>query len=329
MQSRRKFLITGSIAAISAWITGKGAGGSPNTLPLKTTEGSIVLSTWSFGIPANQKALEVLNNGGMAVDAVQQAVMVVEADRTNTSVGLGGYPDRDGHVTLDACIMDQDGNAGSVTFLENIEHPVAVARMVMDTTPHVMLSGEGAKHFALANGFQLRKGLTPGALKAYEDWLKTSKYKPVVSPENHDTIGLLVRTPEGKLAGACTTSGLAWKMYGRVGDSPIIGAGLYVDPETGAAAATGLGEAVMKICGTHLIVELMRMGRTPQDACIEAVRRITLRQKNFQEIQVGFIAVNKNGDTGAFSLQKGFQYALAANGKNELFDSPSMIGDKK
>lgn len=322
-------MITGSIAAISAWITGKWAGGAPNTLPLKTTDGSIVLSTWSFGIPANQKALEVLNNGGMAVDAVHQAVMVVEADRTNTSVGLGGYPDRDGHVTLDACIMDQDGNAGSVTFLENIEHPVAVARMVMDTTPHVMLSGEGAKQFALANGFQLRKGLTPEALKAYEDWLKTSKYKPVVSPENHDTIGLLVRTPEGKLAGACTTSGLAWKMHGRVGDSPIIGAGLYVDPEAGAAAATGLGEAVMKICGTHLIVELMRMGRTPQDACIEAVRRITLRQKNFQEIQVGFIAMNKNGDIGAFSLRKGFQYALARDGKNELYDSAALMSEGK
>ncbi len=330
MQSRRKFLRNSSLAAAATWFAGKWASGeSKEKIDTPVVAGNIVLSTWAFGVQANQKAIEVLNAKGKVVDAAQEGVMVVESDRSNTSVGLGGYPDRDGHVTLDACIMDEEGNAGSVTFLEGIEHPVSVARLVMEKTPHVMLSGEGAQKFALDNGFKLQIGLTDQAKKAYEDWLKTSGYTPAVGAKNHDTIGLIVRDAQGKLAGACTTSGLAWKMHGRVGDSPIIGAGLYVDPMFGAAAATGLGEAVMKICGTHLIVELMRQGFTPQQACIEAVKRISFRQKNFQEIQVGFIAMNKNGDIGAFSIQKGFQYALASEGRNELLDAQYMLQEQK
>ncbi|HYV94151.1 MAG TPA: N(4)-(beta-N-acetylglucosaminyl)-L-asparaginase [Chitinophagales bacterium] len=331
MQSRRKFLRSTSLAAAATWLTSKWSTAEvkeKNEAPVTT--GIIVLSTWAFGVQANQKALDVLSNGGKAVDAAEQGVMVVESDRSNTSVGLGGYPDRDGHVTLDACIMDEDGNAGSVSFLEGIEHPISVAKMVMQKTPHVMLSGDGAQQFALENGFQLQRGLTDKAKQGYTEWLQTSGYKPKVGPKNHDTIGLILRTAEGKLAGACTTSGLAFKMHGRVGDSPIIGAGLYVDPLFGAAAATGLGEAVMKICGTHLIVELMRQNYTPQQACIEAVKRITFREKNFSEIQVGFIAMNKNGDTGAFAIQPEFQYALAKEGKNGLFDSQSLYqGEKK
>jgi len=331
MQSRRKFLRNSSLAAAATWFTSKWSSAeAKEKYETPTTTGNIVLSTWSFGVQANQKALEVLGSGGKAVDAAEQAVMVVEADRSNTTVGLGGYPDRDGHVTLDACIMDEEGNAGSVSFLEGIDHPVSVARMVMQKTPYVMLSGDGAQQFALENGFQLQIGMTDIAKQAYVEWLQTSGYKPKIGPKNHDTIGLILRTAEGKLAGACTTSGLAFKMHGRVGDSPIIGAGLYVDPMFGAAAATGVGEAVMKICGTHLIVELMRQNFTPQQACIEAVKRITFREKNFSEIQVGFIAMNINGDTGAFSIQPSFQYALAKDGKNGLFDAESLYkGEKK
>lgn len=330
MQSRRKFLRTTSLAAASAWLTSKWANAEvKEKIVTPPADGDIVLSTWSFGLPANQKAIEILKAGGKAVDAAQEGVMIAESDFTNTSVGLSGYPDRDGHVTLDASIMDEEGNAGSVCFLEGIEHPVKVARLVMDRTPHVMLSGDGAQQFALDNGFPLRKGLSVQASKAYNEWLKTSGYKPPVGPKNHDTIGLILRTAQGKFAGACSTSGLAWKLHGRVGDSPIIGAGLYLDPQFGAAAATGLGEAVMKICGTHLIVELMRQGTPPQQACMEAVRRITFRIKNFTDIQVGFIAMNRNGDVGAFSIQKGFQYALAVGGKNDVIDAPSMINENK
>jgi N4-(beta-N-acetylglucosaminyl)-L-asparaginase len=326
MTSRRKFIRNISLAAASATLhTSITTAKEKEKTASRVSEGALVISTWPHGMPANEKAMEVLKKGGRALDAAEQGVMVVESDPSNTSVGLGGYPDRDGHVTLDACIMDETGDAGSVTFLEGIEHPVSVARLVMDKTPHVMLSGEGAQQFALQNGFKLKKGLTPEAKKAYEEWLKTSNYKPVVNVKDHDTIGLLVRDDHGNFSGACTTSGLAFKMHGRVGDSPIIGAGLYVDPQVGAATATGLGEAVIKICGSFLIVELMRMGMPPQRACEEAIKRISIRQKDFKEFQVGFLALNKAGETGAFSIQSGFQYALARDGKNELVDAPSLL----
>jgi len=331
MSSRRSFIRNTSLAAATAWLTGslqKVLAKNSQSTPY--TEGHIVVSTWAAGINANAKAMEILNDQGKAVDAVQQGVMVTESDRTNTSVGLSGYPDRDGHVTLDACIMDEEGNAGSVTFLEWIEHPVAVARLVMDRTPHVILSGDGAQQFALENGFTLRKGMGDEARKAWEKWKQDSGYKPVIGPQNHDTIGMIARTIDGKFAGACTTSGTAFKYHGRVGDSPIIGAGLFIDPTVGAATATGLGESILKICGTHTIVELMRQGLSPQQACIETIKRITLREKNIKDVQVGFIAINKNGDIGAFSLQSGFQYAVATKDKNELLNAPSLFeGEKK
>lgn len=325
MTSRRKFIRNISLSAASGGLL---ASMVETKAAVKTPAGAtghIVLSTWKHGVAANEKAVEVLKGGGRAVDAAQQGVMVVESDPKNTSVGLSAYPDRDGHVTLDASIMNETGQAGSVTFLEGIDHPISVARLIMDTTPHVMLSGDGAQQFALQHGFKLRKGLSPQAKTAYEKWLKTSNYKPQVNIENHDTIGLILRDEHGNFSGACTTSGLAFKMHGRVGDSPIIGAGLYVDPQVGAAAATGLGELVMKMCGSFLIVELMRMGMTPQRACEEAIKRITMREKNFKDSQVGFIALNKAGDIGAFSILGGFQYALAKDGKNELYDSTSLL----
>ncbi len=287
-----------------------------------------VISTWSHGIPANKKAMEVMQMGGSVVDAVEQAVMIPEADPMNRSVGLGGTPDRDGYVTLDASIMGPDGNAGSVCFLEHIIHPISVARLVMEKTPHVMLAGEGALQFALENGFEEQNLLTPETEKAWKEWLKESDYNPEVNWEDkpnefHDTIGLLAMDKNGDMAGACTTSGLGYKIRGRVGDSPIIGAGLFVDNEIGGATATGMGELVMKTLGSFLVVELMRQGRSPQQACKEAVERIVQKVPENKIRQVGFIAMNKRGETGAFCLQPGFNYALYQQGKNEMYDSQS------
>lgn len=284
----------------------------------------IVISTWNFGMPANAAAWEVLSKGGRALDAVEAGVKVPEGDPKVTSVGYGGLPDRDGRVTLDACIMDEHGNCGSVAFLQHIVHPISVARMVMEKTPHVMLVGDGALQFALANGFKKTKLLTRQSEKVWKEWLEKAEYKPVINIENHDTIGMVALDNSGNLSGACTTSGLAFKMHGRVGDSPIIGAGLYVDNEVGAATATGVGEEVIRIVGCHLVVELMRQGNSPEDACREAVERISRKNPSkAREVQVGFLALNKSGAYGAWCLQKGFNYAVHDGSGSRLLDSRS------
>ena len=292
----------------------------------KDETGPIVLSTWDFGLKANEEAWKVLSAGGWALDAVEQGVKLVEADPTERSVGYGGRPDRDGRVTLDACIMDENLNIGSVAFLEHIMHPVSVARAVMEKTPHVMLVGDGALQFAEAQGFKRTKLLTPESEAEWKEWLKKSEYKPKVNIENHDTIGMIALDKNGRLSGACTTSGMAFKMHGRVGDSPIIGAGLYVDGEIGAATATGHGEEVIRIAGCHLVVELMRQGRTPEEACKEAVERVYRKQKHrLSEIQVGFIALNREGKYGAYCLQPGFNFAIMDLGGNRLLKGGSRI----
>jgi N4-(beta-N-acetylglucosaminyl)-L-asparaginase len=211
-----------------------------------------------------------------------------------------------------------------VAFLENIVHPVSVARKVMEKTPHVMLVGEGALQFALANGFKKEKLLTKESEKIWKAWLKKAEYKPVINIENHDTIGIVALDANGNLSGACTTSGLAFKMRGRVGDSPIIGAGLYVDNEIGAATATGVGEEVIRIVGCHLVVELMRQGHTPEEACREAVNRILKKSpEKSKDLQVGFLALNKQGEYGAYCLQKGFSFAVHDREGNRLLNSES------
>lgn len=283
-----------------------------------------VLATWN-NTAANEAAWEVIARGGHALDAVEQGVRVVEADPDDMSVGYGGRPDREGKVTLDACIMDEAGNCGAVCFLEHIKHPISVARLVMEQTPHVMLAGEGALQFALEQGFEKEDLLTDQARKEWEAWLVTSEYKPVINIERHDTIGMLAIDQQGRLCGACTTSGMAYKMRGRVGDSPIIGAGLFVDSEVGAAVATGLGEAVMKTLGAFLIVELMRHGRTPQQACEEAVQRIVKRYAGFEDIQVGFLALDKQGAMGAFAIQPGFTHVLHQGGANIQLEARAYL----
>jgi len=298
--------------------------------PNSTKSTPMAIATWRHGLPANEAAMKVIEAGGRALDAVEQGVMVVESDRSNTSVGLGGYPDREGIVTLDASIMDEKGNAGSVSFLRGIEHPISVARRVMEKTPHVMLTGAGALLFAKQEGFEkVKEQLTGHVQKAWQDWLKEKKYKPVINIENHDTIGQLAIDKSGNLSGSCTTSGLAWKMHGRVGDSPIIGAGLYVDNEIGAATCTGLGEAVLRTCASFLAVERMRMGATPQEAAEEAINRIVKKHANYKDFQVGILVINPQGEHGAYAIHSGFNYALHQGGSNRNFDSEHYIPGEK
>ncbi|MEM7101869.1 MAG: N(4)-(beta-N-acetylglucosaminyl)-L-asparaginase [Bacteroidota bacterium] len=285
--------------------------------PLKPT----VVSTWNHGVGANEAALKIIESGGSALDAVEKGVMVTEADPESTSVGFGGLPDRDGNVTLDACIMNEKGQCGAVCFLQHIKHPISVARKVMEETPHVMLAGKGAFQFALSQGFKKENLLTEKAKEAWEEWLVKSEYKPIVNRENHDTIGMLALDQAGNISGACTTSGMAYKMHGRVGDSPIIGAGLYLDNEVGGCVATGHGEKVIETVGSFLVVELMRNGRSPQEACDEAIRRIVKRNPDFNDIQIGYIALDKKGNYGASCIHKGFNFALYQDGENELIDA--------
>ena len=276
----------------------------------------LVIATWNTPDEV-ETAANVLAKGGSALEAVEQGCRVAEANEKGQSVGKGGLPDRDGNVTLDACIMNEKGDYGAVVAVKEIKHVISLARKVMEDTPHVLLAGEGAKQFALEVGFKAENLLTEASKKAWEKWKIKSEYKPIINIENHDTIGMLAIDKEGNISGACTTSGLAYKMAGRVGDSPIIGSGLFVDNEVGAATATGLGEEVLKTVGSFLIVELMRQGKSPQEACEEAIGRIVNKPgKNYEDFQVAYIAVNKQGETGAYSIHEHFSYNIFKDGAN-------------
>lgn len=339
MSSRRKFLKT---ASLSSFLLSSGGAFALNRAGhvKRKVQKPVVISTWDFGKEANAEAWKILQKAGRALDAVEAGVKIPEADPRNKTIGYGGQPDRDGYVTLDASIMDEYYNCGSVACIEHIMHPISVARLVMEKTPHVMLSGQGALDFALANGFEKINLLTPEREAEWKEWLKTSKYEPEKNIENkkynkdndpmpggtdnHDTIGLLALDEKGNLSGACTTSGLAYKMHGRVGDSPIIGAGLYVDNEVGAATSSGVGEEVMRIVGSHLVVEQMRAGLSPTAACKAAVERIIkINSKKAAAIQVGFIALAKNGEYGCYSLQPGFTLSVRNNHIDRIIKSES------
>lgn len=322
-QKRRDFVKSAAILGITTGVVAKSTDVEILIPSSKDKFKPITIATWN-NKKAVQEAWTVIQKGGKAVDAVEAGARVPEEDPKDTSVGYGGMPDREGKVTLDASIMDHKGNAGAVMFLENILHPISVARLVMEKTPHVYLAGAGALQFALENGFKERNMLSPEAKKAWEEWLVKSEYQPKINAERHDTIGILALDQEQDLSGACSTSGLAFKMRGRVGDSPIIGAGLYVDNEVGAATATGLGEAVAKKLGAFSIVEMMRSGKGPETACKEAIMRLLTIPKH-KDFQVGYIALTKNGAIGAYSLQPGFQYAYVQSGKFILKDAPSFF----
>jgi N4-(beta-N-acetylglucosaminyl)-L-asparaginase len=329
---RRKFIQAATIAGTSMAILDRSTllGSEVHSVQglSSVPRNPIVLSTWDFKLPVNETAYGLLAKGSSLLDAIETSIRIVEADPNITSVGRGGYPDRDGHVTLDACVMDEHGNAGGVAGIEHIMHPVAVARKVLEQTPHVLLVADGALQFALEQGFKKENLLTDKAKAAYQAWLKTSNYQPRIDKDNHDTIGLLAMDSQGNLAGGCSTSGAAWKMHGRVGDSPIIGDGLYVDNEIGAATSTGLGEACMKVAGSFLVVESMRNGKSPAEACRIAVERAVQKQPQYKEVDnflVGFVAMNKKGEVGAMSYRKGLQYSLCLNGVNKVYDADYLI----
>ncbi len=295
----------------------------------------IIISTWSGNTKANEAAWEQIIAGKPALDAVHQGVMVPEGDPEDMSVGLGGLPDRDGIVTLDACIMDHLGNIGAVMALENIIHAISVARLGMEKTPHVQIVGDGALQFALEQGFKKENLLTPQSKKAWKEWLKNSQYDPMTTVEeieqrierNHDTIGMLALDQFNNISGACTTSGMAYKIHGRVGDSPIIGAGLYVDNEIGAATATGVGEEVVRICGSHTVVEAMRYGKSPEDACRLALDRLIKMKGEVycRKVQIGFIAMNKKGEIGCYSLVPNFTMAVRDEAGSRVIASKSVL----
>lgn len=310
------------------------------------TQKPVVISTWDTGMAVNAAAWKILEPGGRALDAVEAGAVSIE-NEINCCVGIGGYPDRDGIVTLDSCIMDEHSNCGAVAGLERIKHPVSVARKVMENTPHVILVGAGAQQFAVESGFPLEPvKLSESAEKEYKKWLQKSEYKPVINIEskkesggpfapaffddgspNHDTMGLLAMDKNGNMSGAVTTSGMAFKIHGRVGDSPIIGAGLFVDNSVGCATSSGVGEEVIRICGTHLVVEFMRQGYSPETACRKAVERIVNRDRQkAKSLQVGFLAMNKKGEYGAYAVQKGFTYSVRNGTENRMFDSKYLLG---
>lgn len=324
---RRNFLIATSFTSMGVFLS-KCIGKPDDSRKKKATKPAlqinkpIVISTWNHGLEANKAAWNRLETGGNALDAVEAGVRVTESDAENRSVGLGGLPDRDGNVTLDACIMNHESECGAVAFLQEIENPISVARKVMEDTPHVMIVGKGAQEFALKKGFKRKNLLTPEAKKEWLKWKESeSLKKPTINSENHDTIGTLAMDENGDISGACTTSGWAYKLPGRVGDSPLIGAGLFVDNEIGAACATGMGEAVVRIAGSHTVVELMRHGHSPEEACKLAVKRIQEKHKDLTDLQVGFLAMNKQGETGAYSVYSGFNYALKDRENDKMIDA--------
>ncbi len=324
MKNRRQFLKQ-SAYAVGAISLGTSCNTETEAVPVANSDVAVkptILATWN-NFRATKAAMEKLKATGSALDAVEAGARVPEADPKDTSVGLGGAPDANGIVTLDACIMDEKGNAGSVTFLQGILHPVSVARKVMEETPHVMLSGAGALEFALSRGFEQQNLLTAGAEKRYNNW-KARQKRTNIGKNNHDTIGILALSKKGEMCGACTTSGAAFKLHGRVGDSPIIGAGLYVDNEVGGASATGLGELVMTTLGSFLIVELMRQGASPEEACKEGINRIVKKYKNRvaeDKLQVGYLALDMKGNYGYHAIQKGYSVALFQDNENRVITS--------
>mgnify|MGYP000005486070 CR=1 FL=1 len=316
--SRRTFLKQAVAGSTGIALLGCKSDGVPPT-PASGGAFPRIISTWQHGLAANDAAWKTLQSGGSGLDAVEAGVRIPEADPEVRSVGYGGYPDREGIVTLDACIMDAQSRCGSVAFLRDIKHPISVARLVMEKTPHIMLCGDGALEFALEQGFERENLLTEASRLDWEKWKETSQYRPVINIENHDTISMLLIDGQQNLYAACTTSGAAWKMHGRIGDSPIIGAGLFLDNEVGAAAATGLGEAVIRTAGSAMIVEAMRHGMSPDEACRMVVERISNLHKNdpdWENLQVGFIALNKRGVYGSYSLRPGFDFAVTDQHEN-------------
>lgn len=291
-------------------------GSCTSTPSVAWLDGPLVISTWPFGKDANDKAIAALAAGKSRLDAVELGIRETERVSADGSVGLGGRPNAAGYAQLDACIMDGPSrDAGSVAGVEGIVHPISAARYVMEQSNHVMLVGEGARWFAIEHGVESVPIEDLAAKK--QAWVDDHRPDDV-DRAGHDTIALLVRDADGHLAGGCSTSGAGGKLPGRVGDSPILGSGLYVDEEVGAAGATGIGENVMRYCGTFLIVEFMRQGMTPQQACEEAVHRIARLDSRGYKLDICFVALDKLGRYGAAASNMRFPFAVAYDGKSEV-----------
>ena len=291
--------------------------------------GPVFLATWPHGKPAVEKAAEILHGGGSLMDAVEKGINIPEDDPTVTSVGYGGLPNEDGQVELDAAIMDGTRHrAGAVCALHSIKNPISVARQVIEKTRHTTLAGDGAYQFALKMGFKPMQLLTPRSLQQWLDWKSKPQHEQFwATAENHDTIGFVATDGKGRVVSGCSTSGLAWKIHGRVGDSPLIGCGVYADDNTGAASATGDGDLMTNYCTSVSIVHTMARGASPQDACVDLLKHMA---KTDDKNRTGFIcviAINNRGEIGAASMNAGpkFQYAVWSNGQSQLVDSPVVF----
>lgn len=284
------------------------------------SENPIVVSTWGSNLKSNAHAMDTLLQDKNSLDAIEEGIKVTEADPNDSSVGYGGLPDADGYVTLDASVMDWKGNAGSVACIQDIMHPISVARLVMEKTNHVMLAGNGAKKFALENGFKEENLLTENAKQAWLKWKENQ-----IKKQNHDTIGMLAIDKMKNMSGGVSTSGLAFKLHGRVGDSPIIGAAIFVDNEIGGAVSTGNGEYVMRMVGSFLVVEKMREGLSPQKACEFAINRLYKSYKSFSDVNISYLALAKSGKVGAYSLKEGFTYCLTTPSENKVVSSDFLM----
>jgi N4-(beta-N-acetylglucosaminyl)-L-asparaginase len=324
---------------------------------------ALIISTWSFGKRGNDAAWPILARGGSSIDAVEKACETVDADPQVDSVGFGGLPDASGHVSLDGCIMTAPDRCGSVCAIRRFMHPVSIARKVMEHTSHIMLAGDGADAFAQQQGFLPADLLSADAQDAYHQWLKDrkavdqSRDKHYLAPrpidcgtagggklffhpaepdgddkpdpesrwKHHDTIGTLAIDSRGMLAGACSTSGTPYKTPGRVGDSPIIGHGLYVHPNDGAAVATGSGELVMGVCGSFLAVEEMRRGASPLEAVCAALQRMIDSYDLRPEHQVAIIALNKHGEFASAALREGYKTSIRDKSRSEVIDPDRVM----
>ena len=287
--------------------------------------GPVFLSTWAHGKPANERAAEVFKAGGSLLDAVEKGINVPESDPNVTSVGYGGLPNEEGVVELDAAIMDGTRHhAGAVASLRSIKNPISVARKVLEKTRHTTLAGEGAFRFALKMGFKPEQLLTPESLKKWLEWkAKPDRQTFWADASNHDTIGMVATDGKGHVVSGCSTSGLAWKIAGRVGDSPLVGCGVYADDNVGAASATGDGDLMTNYCTSVSIVHMMAGGASPQDACVELLQHMVKTDPKNRTAYVCVIAINNRGEIGAAAMHSShpLKYALWRNGESQLLDS--------
>ena len=323
---RRAFMRSVSAAA-AIGATELSAAGEPGGAP--DAGQPVFLSTWAHGKPANERAAEVFRQGGSLLDAIEKGINVPENDPSVTSVGYGGLPNSQGVVELDAAIMDgMRHRAGAVCSLREIKNPISVARLVLEKTKHTTLAGDGALRFALRMGFEPQQLLTPESLKKWMDWKSNPKRETFwLDPtQNHDTIGMVATDGKGHVVSGCSTSGLAWKIPGRVGDSPLIGCGVYADDNVGAASATGDGDLMTNYCTSVSIVHLMARGASPQDACAELLQHMAKTDPKNKSADACVIAMNTRGDTGAASMRSGYRlkYALWRNGESQLLEAVAL-----